>query len=130
MYTAFWTAEIRRPASGKDYVEQLEDKMKEIGVGEIASVSGRYYAMDRDNRWDRVQKAYDALRSGVGETSENAVRAVADSYAKDITDEFMLPTVILKDGVPTGTVRDQDAVIFFNFLSGPGAGTDTGFLCR
>ena len=103
------------PASGKDYVEQLEDKMKEIGVGEIASVSGRYYAMDRDNRWDRVQKAYDALRSGVGEISENAVRAVADSYAKDVTDEFMLPTVILKDGVPTGTVRDQDAVIFFNF---------------
>ena len=118
------------PASGKDYVEQLEDKMKEIGVGEIASVSGRYYAMDRDNRWDRVQKAYDALRSGVGETSENAVRAVADSYAKDITDEFMLPTVIFKRRRSDRNRPGPGRCNLFQLPSGPGAGTDTGFLCR
>ena len=103
------------PASGKDYVEQLENKMKEIGVGEIASVSGRYYAMDRDNRWERVQKAYDAIRFGKGEIAENAIQAVADSYAKEVTDEFMMPTVIVKDGSPVATVKDQDSIIFFNF---------------
>lgn len=72
--------------------------MKEIGVGEIASVSGRYYAMDRDNRWERVQKAYNAIRYGIGETAEDAVQAVAASYENEVTDEFMLPTVIVKDG--------------------------------
>ena len=103
------------PASGKDYVAELAEKMKEIGVGEIASISGRYYAMDRDNRWERVEKAYDAIRSGVGETAENAVQAVADSYAKGITDEFMVPTVIMKNGAPAAAVNDKDSIIFFNF---------------
>ena len=103
------------PASGKDYVAELVEKTKEIGVGEVASVSGRYYAMDRDNRWDRVEKAYAAIRYGKGETAEDAVQAVADSYAKDVTDEFMVPTVVLKEGMPVGTVNDQDSVIFFNF---------------
>ena len=103
------------PASGKDYVEELENKIKEIGTGAIASVSGRYYAMDRDNRWDRVQKAYEAIRYGKGELAEDAVQSVADSYAKEVTDEFMLPTVITKDGKPTATVNDKDSVIFFNF---------------
>ena len=103
------------PASGKDYVAELVKKTKEIGVGEVASVSGRYYAMDRDNRWDRVEKAYAAIRFGKGETALDPVQAIADSYANDVTDEFMVPTVIVKDGVPVSTVNDQDSVIFFNF---------------
>ncbi len=103
------------PASGKDYVAELVEKTKEIGVGEVASVSGRYYAMDRDNRWDRVEKAFAAIRFGKGETAEDAVQAIADSYANEVTDEFMVPTVILKDGAPVGTVCDNDSVIFFNF---------------
>ncbi len=103
------------PASGKDYVAELVEKAKEIGVGEVASVSGRYYAMDRDNRWERVEKAYAAIRYGKGETALDPVQAIADSYANDVTDEFMVPTVIVKDGAPVGTVNDQDSVIFFNF---------------
>ena len=103
------------PASGKDYVAELVEKTKEIGVGEVASVSGRYYAMDRDNRWDRVEKAYAEIRFGKGETALDPVQAIADSYANDVTDEFMVPTVIVKDGVPVGTVNDQDSVIFFTF---------------
>ncbi len=103
------------PASGKDYVQALTDKMQEIGVGEVATVMGRYYAMDRDNRWDRVEKAYRALTLGEGETAASGVEAVAQSYAKDVTDEFVLPTVVLKDGAPTATIQDKDSVIFFNF---------------
>ena len=103
------------PASGKEYVEQLEEKMKEIGVGEVASVSGRYYAMDRDNNWDRVQKAYDSLTKGEGVQAEDAVKAMEDSYAKDVTDEFVLPTVITENGKPVSVVKENDSVIFFNF---------------
>ena len=103
------------PASGKDFVAELEEKMKELGVGEIASVMGRYYVMDRDNRWDRVELAYNAMVKGIGETAEDAVEAVAASYGADKTDEFVLPTVIMKDGAPVATVADKDSVIFFNF---------------
>ena len=103
------------PASGKDFVAELADKMKELGVGEIASVMGRYYAMDRDNRWDRVELAYNAMVKGSGEKAEDAVEAVAASYAADKTDEFVLPTVITKNGAPTATVADKDSVIFYNF---------------
>lgn len=103
------------PTSGKGFVEELEAKMKEIGVGQIASVSGRYYAMDRDNRWDRVEKAYNALTKGEGETAESAVAALDASYAKDVTDEFFVPTVITKDGKAVATVNDNDTIIFFNF---------------
>ena len=103
------------PASGKEFVEQLEAKMKEIGVGKIASLSGRYYAMDRDNNWDRVQKAYDSLTKGEGVQAEDAVKAMEDSYAKDVTDEFVLPTVITKNGKPVSVVKENDSVIFFNF---------------
>ncbi len=103
------------PASGKDYVQELTDKMQEIGVGEVATVMGRYYAMDRDNRWDRVEKAYRAMTMGEGETASTGVEAVAQSYAKDATDEFVLPTVVMKDGAPTATIQDGDSVIFFNF---------------
>ena len=104
------------PASGKEYVEQLEAKMKEIGVGEVASVSGRYYAMDRDNNWDRVQKAYDSLTKGEGVKATCPVKAMEESYANDVTDEFVLPTVITnEDGTPVSVVKDNDSVIFFNF---------------
>lgn len=89
--------------------------MKEIGVGEIATVSGRYYAMDRDNRWDRVEKAYRALVLGDGNRVPNAVDAVAASYAEDVTDEFVVPTVVERDGKPVATIDDNDTIIFFNF---------------
>lgn len=103
------------PTSGKGFMEELEAKMKEIGVGEIATVSGRYYAMDRDNRWDRVEKAYKALVLGEGNRTSNAVEAVAASYAEDVTDEFVVPTVVEKDGKPVATIQDKDTIIFFNF---------------
>ena len=103
------------PSSGKDYVQQLSDKMQEIGVGEIATVMGRYYAMDRDNRWDRVEKAYRAIAYGEGDQAASGVEAVAQSYAKEVTDEFVVPTVVMKDGKPVATVQDGDSIIFFNF---------------
>ena len=103
------------PKSGIDYVKQLEDKMAELGVGEIASISGRYYAMDRDNNYDRVVKAYDALTKGVGVTAGSAHEAMQQSYDKGETDEFVQPTVVMKDGAPVATIKDGDSVIFFNF---------------
>ncbi|MCI5828409.1 MAG: 2,3-bisphosphoglycerate-independent phosphoglycerate mutase [Lachnospiraceae bacterium] len=112
---AFLDGRDTPPASGKDYVAALQKKMDEIGVGKIASLSGRYYAMDRDNNWDRVEKAYKSLTTGEGVQAEDAVQAMADSYANDVTDEFVLPTVIVKDGKPLSLVKDGDSVIFFNF---------------
>ena len=103
------------PASGKDFMEELVKKMEEIGVGEVASVSGRYYAMDRDNRWDRVELAYNAMVKGTGNTAACGVCAVKNSYDAEKTDEFVVPTVIEKDGKPVATVKDGDSVIFFNF---------------
>lgn len=103
------------PTSGKEYVEQLEAKMKQIGVGEIGVVSGRYYAMDRDNNYDRVEKAYDALTKGEGVKATSASAAIQASYDQDVNDEFVLPTVIEKDGMPVTTIKDGDSVIFFNF---------------
>lgn len=103
------------PESGKDFVQALQDEMDKIGVGEIATVSGRYYAMDRDNRWDRIEKAYTALTKGEGVTAASGVEAVAQSYEKGETDEFVLPTVVVKDGAPTATIQDGDSIIFFNF---------------
>ena len=103
------------PASGKGYIEELQAKMKEIGVGEIGVVSGRYYAMDRDNRWDRVELAYNALTKGQGVKGADAAEAVQASYDNEKTDEFVLPTVIEKDGKPTAVIQDKDSVVFFNF---------------
>ena len=103
------------PTSGKGFIEELLAKMDEIGVGKVASISGRYYAMDRDNNWDRVQKAYDSLTKGEGVQAEDAVKAMEDSYAKDVTDEFVLPTVITENGKPVSVVKENDSVIFFNF---------------
>lgn len=99
------------PSSGKDFVAQCVDKMKEIGVGKIATVMGRYYAMDRDNRWDRVSKAYAAMVYGEGNKATCPVDAVEKSYAEDVTDEFVLPTVI-EGGA---TIQANDSVVFYNF---------------
>ena len=104
------------PASGKDYLQQLVDKMNEIGCGKVASMSGRYYAMDRDNNWDRIQKAYDALVLGEGVKATDCIEAMQASYDNDVTDEFVLPTVITnEDGTPVSVVKPNDSVIFFNF---------------
>jgi 2,3-bisphosphoglycerate-independent phosphoglycerate mutase len=103
------------PTAGKDYIAELEEKMKEIGVGKIASISGRYYAMDRDNRWDRIEKAYRALTKGEGNEAASAKEAIEASYAADKTDEFVIPCVIKENGKPVATVQDGDSVIFFNF---------------
>lgn len=103
------------PASGKDFVTQLEAKMAELGVGEVASVSGRYYAMDRDNNYDRVQLAYDAMTKGEGLTAASATTAIQESYDRNETDEFVKPTVVVKDGKPVATIQDGDSVVFINF---------------
>ena len=103
------------PASGKEYVEQLEAKMQELGVGKVASVMGRYYVMDRDNRWERVEKAYNALVKGVGDTAESATAGIQASYDKEVTDEFVVPVVIAENGAPVATIKENDSVIFFNF---------------
>ncbi|WP_343209843.1 2,3-bisphosphoglycerate-independent phosphoglycerate mutase [Anaerolentibacter hominis] len=103
------------PASGKGYVEELVAKMKEIGVGKVASVMGRYYVMDRDNRWDRVEKAYRAMVAGEGNTAEDPVQAMQNSYDEGNNDEFVVPTVVLEDGKPVATIKENDSVIFFNF---------------
>ena len=103
------------PTSGADFVKDLQDKIDEIGVGKIASVCGRYYVMDRDNRWDRVEKAYDMLTIGNGEKAENAVDAVKASYKNNVTDEFVLPTNVLENGKAIGLIEKGDSIIFFNF---------------
>lgn len=103
------------PASGKGYIEQLQAKMTKIGVGQIGVVSGRYYAMDRDNRWNRVELAYKALTKGEGVKGTDAAAAVQASYEKGTNDEFVVPTVIEKDGRPVTVIQDKDSVIFFNF---------------
>lgn len=104
------------PTSGAGFVQQLQDKMAEINFGKVATVCGRYYAMDRDNRWDRVEKAYDMLALGVGQkTATDAVAALKQSYDEGVTDEFVLPTVITEEGKPVATIENGDAVIFFNF---------------
>ena len=103
------------PASGKEYVTALMDKCEELGVGQVASVMGRYYAMDRDNRWDRVEKAYRALRFGEGKQAKCGACAIQASYDEGVTDEFVVPTVVAKDGEAVGKIQDKDSVIFFNF---------------
>ncbi len=112
---AFLDGRDTAPTSGKDFMKELCDKMEEIGIGEVATVTGRYYAMDRDNRWDRVEKAYKAIIQGEGIEAECPVKAIEDSYAADVTDEFVKPTVIIKDGAPVATIKDGDSVVFFNF---------------
>jgi 2,3-bisphosphoglycerate-independent phosphoglycerate mutase len=108
------------PTSGRNYVRQLQQKMRELGVGEIATVVGRYYAMDRDNRWERVELAYRAMVHGEAEVhSSDAVAALERSYEQGVTDEFVKPVVIARglgpSAPPVGLIRDDDAVIFYNF---------------
>lgn len=104
------------PDSAKGYIEQLLAKMEELGIGQIATLQGRYYSMDRDNRWDRIEKAYQAMVYGEGPRYKDPVQAVVESYEKSIYDEFVLPTVIVdEENEPIGLISSEDAVIFYNF---------------
>lgn len=101
--------------SGLEYIQQLEGKLRDLGIGKIATVSGRFYAMDRDNHWDRIQAAYEAMAQGRGPTAASAAAAIESSYGKSVYDEQVIPTVIVHDGQPLTTISDHDAVLFFNF---------------
>ncbi|MDA1476455.1 2,3-bisphosphoglycerate-independent phosphoglycerate mutase [Bacillus changyiensis] len=104
------------PQTAEKYIKALQEQIEEIGVGEIATISGRYYSMDRDKRWDRVEKAYRAMAYGEGPSYQNPLDVVKDSYANGIHDEFVIPSVITKEnGEPVATIQDNDAVIFYNF---------------
>lgn len=103
------------PASGKGYVAALEAKMAELGVGRVASVMGRYYAMDRDKNWDRVKLAYDIMTKGESRQSGSVAEAIQASYDDGKTDEFVYPTAVAEGGQPIGTITDKDSVMFFNF---------------
>lgn len=103
------------PASADGYIAELEEKMKEKGVGKIATISGRFYAMDRDKRWERVKEAYDALVKGEGHRFASATAAIENSYQKEIFDEFVKPSVICKNDEPVATIGENDSIIFFNF---------------
>ncbi|ANF48612.1 MULTISPECIES: 2,3-bisphosphoglycerate-independent phosphoglycerate mutase [Priestia] len=104
------------PQSAETYLKELNEKIEEYGVGEIATLSGRYYSMDRDKRWERVEKSYRAMVYGEGPSYTSAEECVKDSYDNGIYDEFVLPSVITKeDGSPVATIQDEDAVIFYNF---------------
>ena len=103
------------PQSGKGFVQQMQQKLKEIGTGKIATVIGRYYAMDRDNRWERVEQAYNALVDGIGNHGEDPAAMVQKSYDEGVTDEFIKPIILTKDGKPLATVQEGDSVIFMNF---------------
>ncbi|NTU73403.1 2,3-bisphosphoglycerate-independent phosphoglycerate mutase [Candidatus Roizmanbacteria bacterium] len=103
------------PNAGREVVKKVEDQMKKGNLGEIATVTGRYYAMDRDRRWDRVEKAYKCMTEGIGKQAASVDEAITQSYDAGVTDEFIEPTNIVKDGKPVGLVEEGDAVIFFNF---------------
>ncbi len=112
---AFLDGRDTPPTSAKGFLAELEAKIKEIGVGKIASVMGRYYVMDRDKRWERVQLAYDALVLGKGKTAASSKECIETSYAELVNDEFVIPTVITEDGKPTAVIKPNDSIIFFNF---------------
>ena len=113
---AFLDGRDTPPTNGREYLEQLQQQMRSIGVGAIASVSGRYYAMDRDKRWERTAKAYAAMVNGEGSKAQAPIEAVRNSYERGVTDEFVAPIVVTDQrGTPLGLIRDEDAVIFFNF---------------
>ena len=103
------------PTSGADFIKALKDEMEELNFGTIASVGGRYYVMDRDNRWERVEKAYDMMTAAIGELTEDAESYVRNSYANGVTDEFVIPAHVVKDGKPVGLIEEGDSIIFFNF---------------
>jgi 2,3-bisphosphoglycerate-independent phosphoglycerate mutase len=114
-YHAFMDGRDTLPNDGIRFMKQFLAKSQEIGIGKIATISGRYYAMDRDNRWERIEKAYRALVEGTGEFSENPLQALEASYAKGITDEFIVPKVMMEKGEPIAKVEENDSIIFFNF---------------
>jgi 2,3-bisphosphoglycerate-independent phosphoglycerate mutase len=118
-FHAFLDGRDTPPSSALQYIRELEDYFTKIGIGKIASVSGRYYAMDRDKRWERIQKAYEAMVMAEGIRKYSAVEAVQQSYEHNRTDEFMIPSVILDQtsNKPRATIRNGDAVIFCNFRS-------------
>ena len=103
------------PASAESYIIKLEEKMKEKEIGKIASISGRFYSMDRDKRWQRIEKAYNAIVKGEGIKAGSPVKAIEDSYQKEVFDEFVEPTVICNGDTPVATIEEKDSVVFFNF---------------
>ena len=103
------------PASSINYIRELEKKIKETGIGHISSIMGRYYAMDRNNQWGRVEKAYNALVKGIGELHDSPLEAVRDSYLNNVTDEFIEPMLIRNKNNKLGIIKDEDAIIFYNF---------------
>ncbi len=115
---AFLDGRDTAPTAGAMFLAEVEQKIQELQIGQIASLAGRYYAMDRDNRWDRIEKAYKALVFAQGDTAHSSQEAIQNSYKKNTTDEFVVPTIILDaNNQPVGQIKDNDAVIFFNFRS-------------
>jgi 2,3-bisphosphoglycerate-independent phosphoglycerate mutase len=114
---AFLDGRDTAPDSGAVYVAELLDKMREYAIGRVASIVGRYYAMDRDKRWERTEQAYRLLRYGEGSARRDPVEAIRESYGYGVTDEFVKPILIVDDNAPVATIRDGDSVIFFNFRS-------------
>ena len=113
---AFMDGRDTSPTAGVEYLKDLQETMKEEGIGKIATISGRYYAMDRDNRWDRVEKAYNTMVKGEGATADDPIKYMEKSYLNEITDEFIEPVVITgEDGLPLTRLKNNDSVIFFNF---------------
>lgn len=112
---AFMDGRDTLPNSGFGFMQEFLEKAKEIKIGKVATIIGRYYVMDRDNRWDRVEKAYDALVNGKGVKAEDPLKAIQNSYDEKVTDEFILPCVMQEDGKPVAKIEENDAVIFFNF---------------
>ena len=110
---AFLDGRDTPPKSAETFLSRIENKLKEYNLPQIATISGRYYAMDRDNRWDRVEKAYNCLLIGEGEKAENSITAIKNSYEKDVTDEFVLPTVT--NDAKESRINDNDSIVFFNF---------------
>lgn len=136
---AFMDGRDTLPHSGIGFIKQFQEKAKEtrlgeasrsqIGVGKIATISGRYYGMDRDNRWERIEKAYKAIVFGKGNEETDPVTIMEESYENDITDEFVIPTVIKEKGNPVATVSDNDAIIFFNFRADRARQLTNSFVC-
>lgn len=114
---AFLDGRDTPPKSGSDYLSQLEDQLQSLGVGRVATVMGRYYAMDRDNRWERVERAWRALTTGEGQSVTSSAEAITTAYTAGQNDEFVEPRIICRGGIPVGTIEDGDAIIFFNFRS-------------
>lgn len=103
------------PDSAIDFIQELQTSLASIGAGKLATITGRFYAMDRDNRWARVKKAYDAIRFGEGKRTDNPIEAIKESYSAEVMDEFIEPIVVEDNGQPVATLNDNDAVVFFNF---------------